>query len=662
MPVRPAPRVPPTAIAIAALGLLLLAWAGGLVARAAVAARVRAAARERGLEARWDRLGVGFPMRVRCFDLAIENPRTGAAVLRAETLFVDIGAASLLSLRPAPSGIVLAHARVALPGGGGAPDTLAPETEEPSPGGAPVAPRVRRAAEALARALLLPARSLPRLELRDIVVGAAGRGPEPAAGRGPGVAPSPGAGGSAGDPAGGEEDAGRGAVIRWLELRPARGGVRLAGSGMLELETPVPFDLDVTWRRDDHLEGGARFLVPGPGAPRGEPLRIAVSGALAQDRRAGELRLADTTRLSVGDLRFAAGGRVARRGPAFSVRLAADGLTPDALRSSLPAAVLGPLREVRARGAWDWRFALDLDLASPDSARVRARVVPHGLQLDLDRTRLELPPPDGPFVATVRLPRGRRVSRELSPANPHFLELGAMDSILVHAVVTNEDGGFFRHGGFNLEAVEGAIADNLRAGRFKRGAGTITMQLARNLYLGHERTLSRKMQEVVLAWTLEHLTWLSKRRLLEIYLNIIEWGPGVHGADEAARYYFGHGARRLTVDESLFLTTVIPAPTRWRWRLDDAGALRPWARAQMHFIGRAMVAKGWLAADELPPADSLRVELRGPAREALFPPAVVDTTGADEEGAAAPPRATPADSSVLSADVPVPNAVGLRRA
>ena len=68
------------------------------------------------------------------------------------------------------------------------------------------------------------------------------------------------------------------------------------------------------------------------------------------------------------------------------------------------------------------------------------------------------------------------------------------------------------------------------------------MQLVRNLYLGHERTLSRKGQEVVLAWILEHLTGLSKQRLLEIYLNIIEWGPGIHGADEATRYYFGHDA------------------------------------------------------------------------------------------------------------------------
>ena len=227
---------------------------------------------------------------------------------------------------------------------------------------------------------------------------------------------------------------------------------------------------------------------------------------------------------------------------------------------------------------------------------------------------------DEPFVARIHLPRARIVERDLSPANPHFRPLAGIDTLLVHAVVANEDGAFFRHRGFNTDAVKGAIADNVKAGAFRRGAGTITMQLIRNLYLGHARTLSRKGQEVVLAWVLEHLTQITKERMLEIYFNIIEWGPGVHGADEAARFYFGHDAGRLTPDEALFLATVVPAPTKWRYRFDERGALRPFARAQMHFIGRAMMAKGWLAPALLPEADSLRVDLHGPARDLYFPP------------------------------------------
>ena len=186
-----------------------------------------------------------------------------------------------------------------------------------------------------------------------------------------------------------------------------------------------------------------------------------------------------------------------------------------------------------------------------------------------------------------------------------------------------------------------AIAENLHAGAYRRGAGTITMQLARNLYLGHERTLARKAQEVVLAWILEHLTGVSKRRLLEIYLNIIEWGPGVHGADEACQYYFGHDAGHVTADEALFLATVVPSPTKWKYRFDADGTLRAFERAQMHFIGRAMVAKGWLAPEALPPVDSLRVELRGAAREVLFPPVAPAA-----DSAATAPQATEIDGAL----------------
>src|SRR5262249_54487478 len=205
------------------------------------------------------------------------------------------------------------------------------------------------------------------------------------------------------------------------------------------------------------------------------------------------------------------------------------------------------------RGSWSYRLAFDLDLAQPDSVEFAADVLPHGLTLDPARTHLNLLALEQPFTARIHLPHGRIVERELSDSNPAFRRLDDIDSLLAHAVLTNEDGGFFRHRGFNTEAVKGAIADDIRAGAYKRGAGTITMQLARNLWLGHERTLARKGQEVMLAWILEHLTGVSKRRLLEIYLNIIEWGPDLHGADEATRYYFGHDPSRVTVGEAPFL-------------------------------------------------------------------------------------------------------------
>jgi membrane peptidoglycan carboxypeptidase len=138
---------------------------------------------------------------------------------------------------------------------------------------------------------------------------------------------------------------------------------------------------------------------------------------------------------------------------------------------------------------------------------------------------------------------------------------------------------------------------------------------------------------VVLAWVLEHLTGLSKDRLLEIYLNIIEWGPGVHGASEASRFYFAKDPAELTLDEALFLTVLVPSPSRWRTRVDAQGALRPWAREQMAFIARKMNTRSVLAPELVPVAESLHVELRG-AAAALLAPA----------GPTPPPVLVPGDS------------------
>jgi len=501
---------------------------------------------------------------------------------------------SLLVLRTRIASLDAAQVRLRPPAKSAAdPDTLAPE--EPSAHGRPDrSGRVIEAADKLARTVLLPARRLPELSLRDIQI-------------------------QAGD----GEDA---LAIERLELRRARGAMTLSAAGVLERDPPNPFTLDLGYGDDNRLTGRARFGIPDAARGTMDSLLIRVDGAVVQDRARGRVSIADSTRMTIGRIRLRVGGSLERRGPHLRLALAANDLDAPLIQSSLPRPMLGPLLDLSVRGSFDYRFTFDLDLSAPDSVRFDADVIPHGLTLDPARTRLNLAELSGPFVARIHLPRDRVVIRDLSAANPHYRPLDTLDSLLSHAVLTNEDGGFFRHHGFNTEAVRGAIADNIRAGAYRRGAGTITMQLVRNLYLGHARTLSRKGQEVVLSWVLEHLVRLDKRRILEIYLNIIEWGPDEFGADEATHFYFGHDATRVSVDEALFLATVVPAPSKWRYRFDATGALRPFERAQMHFIGRAMVAKGWLDPSQLPDADALHVELRGPARDVLFPR---DTTTAD---------------------------------
>ncbi len=143
---------------------------------------------------------------------------------------------------------------------------------------------------------------------------------------------------------------------------------------------------------------------------------------------------------------------------------------------------------------------------------------------------------------------------------------------LKRAVVAAEDLEFFSHEGFSLAEMKDAIADALSGKRGLRGASTITQQLAKNLWLSPSRNPLRKVKEAILTRQLEK--HLSKRRILEIYLNIVEFGPGIYGAEAAAQRYFGTSAARLGEEEAAQLAAALPRPSRWHPGSDSAGYQR----------------------------------------------------------------------------------------
>jgi len=132
---------------------------------------------------------------------------------------------------------------------------------------------------------------------------------------------------------------------------------------------------------------------------------------------------------------------------------------------------------------------------------------------------------------------------------------------LKRAVVAAEDAKFIDHAGFDWEAIEKAIQKNEREGRVVAGASTISQQLAKNLFLSGERTWPRKGEEAVITWMLE--STLSKRRILELYLNFAEWGDGIYGAEAAARHHFGISAAALDPEQSAWLAAILPSPRRY---------------------------------------------------------------------------------------------------
>ncbi|HSZ64295.1 MAG TPA: monofunctional biosynthetic peptidoglycan transglycosylase [Terriglobales bacterium] len=142
-----------------------------------------------------------------------------------------------------------------------------------------------------------------------------------------------------------------------------------------------------------------------------------------------------------------------------------------------------------------------------------------------------------------------------------FIPLSQISPDLQHAVIAAEDARFYQHHGFDWHQIEIAAEDDLEGGR-TRGASTITQQLVKNLFFGTGRSVLRKGAEFTLVPAAEIV--LSKRRILEIYLNVIEWGPGIYGAESACHYYDGIAARSIGREQAARLAAILPAPLKRR--------------------------------------------------------------------------------------------------
>lgn len=154
---------------------------------------------------------------------------------------------------------------------------------------------------------------------------------------------------------------------------------------------------------------------------------------------------------------------------------------------------------------------------------------------------------------------------------------------LKRAMVAAEDARFLEHEGFDWEGIQDAYEKNLKKGRVVAGGSTISQQLAKNLFLSGERSMLRKAQEAVITLMIERM--MSKRRILEIYLNIVEWGDGVFGAEAAARHYFGVSAAALNSYQAARLAAMTPKP-----RFYDRRRSTPWLERKTAMIQARMYA------------------------------------------------------------------------
>jgi len=139
-----------------------------------------------------------------------------------------------------------------------------------------------------------------------------------------------------------------------------------------------------------------------------------------------------------------------------------------------------------------------------------------------------------------------------------WVDYGKISNHLKRALIVSEDGLFIHHEGFDWDGIQKAIEKNQKKGKIVAGGSTISQQLAKNLFLTPSKTPWRKAQEAIITLMLE--TVWSKQRIFEVYLNVIEWGNGVFGAEAAARHYFGIGAAQLSAEQAARLAGMVPSP------------------------------------------------------------------------------------------------------
>jgi monofunctional glycosyltransferase len=279
-----------------------------------------------------------------------------------------------------------------------------------------------------------------------------------------------------------------------------------------------------------------------------------------------------------------------------------------------------------------------------------------GLPSRAEVRRLATRNPDQTSVMRQREEEAADAGRP-SHSQQSWTPLSRMSKHLIHAVLASEDQKFFGHEGVDWDAVEKAIEEDRKRLRFARGGSTITQQLAKNLYFTTHRSLVRKLREAIVARWLEEE--LGKKRILELYLNVIEWGDGIYGAQAAASRYYGKPASALDEVEAAGLAGMIPNPRRIHPRVNPPRH----ARAQRRVLW-LMKGAGYLRRDigglgaEPPPVeeddDEPEAEVAPPKAESV-PPGTAEAPAEDPAPAENLPSeepATPAPPSEPAASPP----------
>ncbi|MFV5697128.1 transglycosylase domain-containing protein [Flavobacterium sp. ZT3R17] len=265
--------------------------------------------------------------------------------------------------------------------------------------------------------------------------------------------------------------------------------------------------------------------------------------------------------------------------------------------SSLPDGLFTHFQGMEAEGNFDYNLNFMFNKNKPNQLVFDSKLNKENLKIT-KYGEANLNKLNGEFIYRALIKNVLQRPVLVGLANPNYTPLDQISPYLRKCVLTTEDPSFFSHHGFISEAFKQSIVKNIKTKKFSRGASTISMQLIKNVFLTREKTVSRKLEEILLVYILENNRIVSKERMLEVYFNIIEWGPNVYGIGEASRFYFQKSPSELNLNECLYLARIIPSPRKFMYQFNDQGMLKDFAMKQESFLTNIMFRRGLLSPDD----------------------------------------------------------------
>ncbi|MFI5136452.1 MAG: transglycosylase domain-containing protein [Sphingobacteriales bacterium] len=308
----------------------------------------------------------------------------------------------------------------------------------------------------------------------------------------------------------------------------------------------------------------------------------------------------------------------------YELKLNTGWMDAQDLFDSFPQGFFDSLNGMQVAGKLNYSLNVFLDAAHPDDVKFDSRLGKEDFRI-IRYGKTDLTKLNAVFTYTPYEKDGPMPPRLIGPQNPYFTPLDEISPNLKYAVMTAEDPSFYTNHGFVEESIRKSLATDFKEKKFKRGGSTISMQLVKNTFLNREKTLARKIEEILIVWMIENNQVMTKDRMLEVYFNIIEWGHNVYGIGEASRYYFNKTPAELTVGESIYLASIVPHPKTGLYSFLPDGSLRPYLANYFNLIGGLMAGKGQTAPDSSGYGFS-DVRLKESLRKEIAP---VDTAVAD---------------------------------